>query len=352
MKELVLHSNSVDGSGLIALLRAEGFEALHRLDLHENAFVEVPSEGEGAAPAPLVFDEDFRGPREPFALDLVSCGLHRDTVIALAQTYCLEEVTSLWLGGNAICVEGAAALGSTVRVAQLTALDVEDCGLGDEGLAALFVPGSPGVLSGLESLFLQGNGLTDASARVLPGVGFMRLRELSLLGNLFGVGWVEAIASCAGFASLDALWLSGNPLGDAGLELLAGATHLRLKTLGLEEVGASARGLIALVTGCVMEGLETLHVDCEAWTDEVTHALASSRSSQHLESLDVGEWSWGEEALTALATSTNLRALGWVDVDRDDELTELLGALHEAGATLNPWTDAALSARDLELSNG
>ncbi len=337
---LDLWSNRVDGRGVIALLRAEWLGSLTRLILSGNVFEEPLGAG------PTEFVEDRSAPGAPLELDLGACGLSADAVTALSRTRRLGGVASLTLDENPLSREAADALGSSPHLSGLVALSLVSCGLGDEGFAALVSGGQSGPLAGLEVLSLGRNGLTDASARAMSRAGFMGLRELSVQENLIGGGWAEAIAQAPGFASLEGLVLSENPLHDGGLERLARSPHLRLGSLELSDVEAGEQGLVALVTGRVMGGLERLSVEDNGWSDEVTLALAGSSSCQALRSLDVDEWSWSEVALAALATSPNLPSLEWVDVDQGEALYALLRRLRVSDAPLTPWA-ARIWAREL-----
>ncbi len=142
----------------------------------------------------------------------------------------------------------------------LTALSASHNPIGDEGLRVI----ATGTLfESVENLALADTGITAAGAQVVIGPD-----------------------SVYGLSSLD---LSGNPLGDAGVEAIAASPYgSYLRTLNLNEVGATDRAARALASSPHLADLGYLEFKGNTLTDD---GLAALRASPHLASctIETGE---------------------------------------------------------------
>ena len=160
----------------------------------------------------------------------------------------------LRLCGNPLGGAGGALLGASLSLgclAQLEALEVGRCLLGDGGVAALGAAMSDGGAPRLALLRAPSNGLTDAGARrVAAALGAAAaLEELDLSEG--GVGPLGARALGAGLAQaqgLRVLCMRGHVMGDEGLAHLAKYVPrmTALRTLRVGGNGASAEAEAAL----------------------------------------------------------------------------------------------------------
>lgn len=144
-----------------------------------------------------------------------------------------QSLTNLWLKRNPLgpaSVHGLAQLIS--HHPHLRTLDLDQTGLGDEGVALLFchlvssLLGDTATLP-LRNLYLNGNGISTNAAH--------------------WIGRFLALPSCP----LESLYLSNNPLGNEGLAALAEGlkSNRLLQRLSLQSVGGSDEGVIELCKG-------------------------------------------------------------------------------------------------------
>lgn len=162
----------------------------------------------------------------------------------------LGAVAELHLGDNALT---AAGLGSLASLASLTELHIDHNTLGPPAIEAL----RP-VIPRLEIFDFTGNSLGDLGARMLAEAG-LRAEEVQLEYTGLGPAGLAALVPVLGPAH--ALLLSGNPLGDAGAEALAAlaATTTGFSSLTLGWVGLSAAGLARLLdSGLFQAGISHL----------------------------------------------------------------------------------------------
>jgi uncharacterized protein (TIGR02996 family) len=172
------------------------------------------------------------------ALDLGNNGIQDEGVQALAAAPSLSRLTALDLSRNGIRAEGAAALASSPHLARLTALDLGRNRIGPEGAQAL--AGSP-YLTRLTSLALSENAVGDDGAGALAAAShFSQLTALDLTYNRIGPEGARALAGSPHLARLRALYLSDNAIGDEGARALAASPHLR--QIASLDVGANYLG--------------------------------------------------------------------------------------------------------------
>lgn len=136
------------------------------------------------------------------------------------------SITNIWLKRNPLGPKSIAALVELItRTPHLRTLDLDQTELSDAGVAELFA------------------GLAEKN---LPG---LLLRNLYLNGNGIGASACKSIATylSSSNCSLQSLYASNNPVGDAGAQALAAGLvnnksllRLSLKSCGLKSAGATA----------------------------------------------------------------------------------------------------------------
>ncbi len=183
-------------------------------------------------------------------LHLWNCNLREAGALALAGSPHLGRLEALWLGlgqysRNQIGAAGCAALAAEAALPALLRLDLDFNSVGDDGWLAMVRSGK---LARFTELRLQKCLLGDASALPMFSRGRLdALATLDLSHNQLSAASAGALAAAAP-AALRALWLYGNPIGDAGAIALAEAPWTRqLVELNLELTGLTDAGAAALV---------------------------------------------------------------------------------------------------------
>jgi Ran GTPase-activating protein (RanGAP) involved in mRNA processing and transport len=218
--ELLLGQNSLGGDGLSALLEGVGSSVgLRTLDLSSCSL-----EGEGAV--------------QPLA--------------AALQQGKLPSLGVLRLDGNTLSGTGIAALADTFgAAASLQQLHLQRCCLGPEAAAAL----APALPSALQVLNLAGNTIGSRGALALAAAmtagSVPQLHKLVLCDCGLGDDGIAAVAAALGATAAGslALDLSGNTAGSAAMAALAAAplTALCLHDCKLGGPGGGAVELTALL---------------------------------------------------------------------------------------------------------
>jgi Ran GTPase-activating protein (RanGAP) involved in mRNA processing and transport len=134
-----------------------------------------------------------------------------------------DKVYALWLKRNPVLPEGALSLGRMLAVnSTLTTLDLSNCGILDEGCRVLFEDGMMRNHT-MKHLYLNTNGITVAGCVVIA--------------RYFDAG-----------GELESLYMSCNPIGDEGTEILAKALKGKYNTirLGLASCAIGEAGINAL----------------------------------------------------------------------------------------------------------
>ncbi len=337
LKDLNLELNDVGAAGALALMRSPNLGSLETLDLDGNACeddgFEPPVDG---SPAGGLSD-----------LFLSNCSVGPRLFAEVLGTKRLSTIVSLKCRNARLGVEGARAFGARVASLDgLEGLDLEaadegfaaDERLGDEGFEALLAPDSARRLTALTQLDVGSNGLTDASAHVLPGSGLPSLDRLFVDANPISDAWISALVASEVCRHLIALDLQTTFVTDRGLEAIADSPMLwRLEVLYVSDVRATERGLLALLTSSNLPNLATLAATVSV-TDEAMREVAACPHLGELDRLVVGVADLSEEVWRALATSEHLRSLDFFDFrgprERCDDVLERLRA---EGAWLNPW---------------
>lgn len=249
LRELSVYVNHIED---------DGAEALAGARLPEVESLRLSSNDIGDAAAAVLLSA-ARWPKLA-RLDLSSNRLNRAAMRALAENPTLTGLVELDLGFNRIDAAGAAAL---ARAA----------------------------LPRLESLSLTSNHLRDAGAVELSRAGFLgTLKTLSLYGNRIGAAGLQALVGCCGWGTLEDLDLSDNRLGDDAMAVLASATHLLPRVLGLCGNRIGPAGVAALARSPVCAGLVSLRLGDGVGGDE-TNRIGSEGAralaeSPHLANLD------------------------------------------------------------------
>ncbi|KAI3436549.1 hypothetical protein D9Q98_005965 [Chlorella vulgaris] len=218
--ELLLGQNSLGGDGLSALLEGVGSSVgLHTLDLSSCSL-----EGKGAV--------------QPLA--------------AALQQGKLPSLGVLRLDGNTLSGTGIAALADSFgAAASLQQLHLQRCCLGPEAAAAL----APALPSALQVLNLAGNTIGSRGALALAAAmtagSVPQLHKLVLCDCGLGDDGIAAVAAALGATAAGSLTLdlSGNTAGSAAMAALAAAplTALCLHDCKLGGPGGGAVELTALL---------------------------------------------------------------------------------------------------------
>ncbi len=236
----------------------------------------------------------------------------------------VPEGTELMLRVPPAQGEAVAAL-AELDADDLRKLDLSDCGLEDGDLEAI------GGLTGLTSLNLNGNPITDAGLACLEGMTGLRWlgvertqvtgADAPVLGKLRALEYFDAYAT---------------PFTDAGVARLAALPHL--KRLGLEATPVTAEGLRHLGAAAAME---ELNLEQTAADDSVVAALAEL---PRLRTLSVAKTAVTDEGLSALARAQQLEVLnvrytgvGDAGVEPLRDLPALREVLIEGSAVSQAW---------------
>ncbi|MEZ4235513.1 MAG: transglycosylase domain-containing protein [Myxococcota bacterium] len=183
-------------------------------------------------------------------------------------------------------------------------------------------------LEGLEKLGLAFTKFGDAGVRTLvgPGSRLRGLRQLDLLGCGLGAGSGEAFASSA--LPLEELGLRSNSLGDEGVRALARGEH-RWKVLELSGNGASAAALEALLTSATTGSLRSLTLQGNPLGDAGADVLAA-HAPEALDHLDLGRCGLSPGGVARAASSPRLggvRGFWLSDTPLDPVAAGAIGAL-------------------------
>ncbi|KAK9809979.1 hypothetical protein WJX72_002913 [[Myrmecia] bisecta] len=219
-------------------------------------------------------------------LDLRDCQVGPQGCAVLADLLAAKSsnLKELWLSGNPLGAEGAAALATGLSCNQrlqilhmamtqignpgiaslasvladatgLNHLDVSECGIGPDGAKAL---GAELPASKLQTLILAGNALADHGADFL-GRALAQCRGLAVLDvSSNGITQVGLLALCARASHLQKLRLFDSRLGDKGASALCMLlTSGRLPALRELDLSANAIGAVALQE--VLAGVQAGH---------------------------------------------------------------------------------------------
>ena len=247
-----------------------------------------------AARAKVAYDEGGCGCRH-----LSLCGNRigsRGTAHLAALMRSSKMLETLVLGGNAIGDAGAALLGRALQTSKaLRTLALQSCAIGAKGVRHL----SAGLTHNrsLRALWLLGNAASDEGVAHLAGaLRSCKLESLGLEKNGIGARGCEALALALVAEQCPLLWLrlQHNPLGDAGVSVLAHALHhnrsltkLQLRDTAVGVAGCTALGDAVRVHGTLRSlSLEENGLPTGA-TEQLLRAMKASASLATLD-LDLG----------------------------------------------------------------
>ena len=276
-------------------------------------------------------DAIFRlGPIQEVSLDDA-----HDFLPALADFAPLSRVRVLNLSHNHIGSEEIRVLGSSSYLDQLTELDLSLNDLDSEAIAELRqAPFFPRLCSldlgsnrdvgataiefladiqepiSLTKLVLRFNTLGAAGVQALTAsrVFYRGLTYLDLTGCQTPAAGARALAHAKG--KLTSLQLGWNPLGDDGVQVLAGSpAFARLAELDLSECELGSEAAAALARSSSVRGLTRLDLSRNRISSRGARALASSPNFSHLSLLELTANEIGDEGAKALASSPHFAQL-------------------------------------------
>ncbi|MCB9876489.1 MAG: hypothetical protein H6835_02715 [Planctomycetes bacterium] len=197
----------------------------------------------GAAPATLAVLE-FEGFTE---------GIGDAGARALAAASWASQLRELQLRGQALGDDALAALAAASLA--LTRLDVANVGYRDNAFSAPAIEALSASrwFAGLTACNLVGCAIGGAAAVALTRAPLLDRAWLSRTG--LGAGELRVLLGAACWPRLVELSLAGNPLGDDGARLLAGAARLPA-VLALAGCGIGPDGLDALAGGAAVDALD------------------------------------------------------------------------------------------------
>jgi uncharacterized protein (TIGR02996 family) len=312
----------------------------------------------------------------------------RDPLLGrLASCPLLARVSALEVRAAGLGDRGVAAFADSRYVASLTSLDLSDNDIGPDGAAAL--ARSPH-LRHMETLWVNNfrqsgvQRLGDAGlAHLADERGLPRLRELWVGNGGITAEGLRRLVEGPRARGLTSLGLAANPLGEAGIRLLARARLGRLRELDVARVARDEGAFEALVSSPGLPSLERLDLGGCRLGERAARALAAGPLASRLTHLDLGEWrtpaypavqaltagwpgdarlirldlgeNWlGDESAAAVATASGLRRLRWLNLATSavsDEGARALArspvlgrltTLHLTGARLGPAGARAL----------
>ncbi|XP_051717604.1 NACHT, LRR and PYD domains-containing protein 12-like isoform X2 [Ctenopharyngodon idella] len=228
----------------------------------------------------------------------------------LENPHCKLEI--LWLRDCGVTDEGCAALASALRSnpsSHLRDLNLSGNNLGDSGVKIISA-----VLENphckLEKLWLYDCGVTDegcaALASALRSNPSSHLRELNLSENNLGDSGVNLVSAVLEnpHCKLEKLWLSDCGVTDEGCAALASAlrsnpSHLRELSLSVNNLGDSGVKIVSAVLENPQCKLEKLRLSKCGVTDEGCAALASALRSNpsHLRELYLSRNNLGDSGV-------------------------------------------------------
>ncbi len=252
----------------------KGGVCFETLDLSENQIT--------AASLQSLVASEVRGAKELF-LDGHALGI--EGVRALAGWKGLSETQFLGLDHGVMGDEGACALGGSPYLGSVRFLRIHGSDVSGKGLRALLggldlsriegltlgenpvgkelgaILAEVGSLPKLQELWIPSVGLDGASLRAMKGVSLGGLRRLGLSGNPLGDEGIEVLLGMPWLEGVEELVLQGIGLTEKGARLLAEASRLkRLRVLELGENLVRDRGIQALARSPLGGGLRFLGV--------------------------------------------------------------------------------------------
>ncbi|MFT3710045.1 MAG: TIGR02996 domain-containing protein [Archangium sp.] len=228
LEALSLRRVGVSDSHAIDLIVRDRFTRLKRVDFRFNAL------SGGAL--------DVLASRALHVVRLAGNRIGESSISRLTRAKPWAELRELDLSGNGIGNAGLAVLGSCEFLGNVTQLGLAGVNATSSGVSLL----AKGPLArSVENLDLAGNDVRTEGVRLILGGQFPKLRHLDLSESMLGDEGVRAIVSSAGAAQLESLFIRKNQLSPAGAkvlrrEALPALTELRVSGNPLGEGGLEA----------------------------------------------------------------------------------------------------------------
>jgi hypothetical protein len=228
LEALSLRRVGVSDPDAMGLFARERLPKLKRVDLRFNAL-----SGGGL---------DALASRALQVVKLAGNRIGESSISRLTRAKPWNGLTELELSGNGIGNAGLAVIGSCEFLGNVKALAVSDVNATGAGVALL----AKGPLAqNVETLELAGNDIRAEGVKLILGGQFPRLRHLDLSEAMLGDEGVNAIVSAPGAAKLESLFIRKNQLSAAGAKALSRArlpalTELRVSGNPLGEGGLEA----------------------------------------------------------------------------------------------------------------
>ncbi len=261
LTELDVEGSGVSDDGALALIRSPNLPSLRRLNLARTS-IGVRTVEELCRTDRLLRCGELR---------LNDCQGGEDMLAAVARSPYAAHLRLLTASGP-ICTDTAArALATSPHLKGLVKLFLVAGQIGSDGAEVL----ADGSLPHLEELTLRGNPIGNRGALALAR--FVQARGDPCL-DLWNTGvtaeGLAALAESGLLAGRDELWLDYNPIGDAGVSVLAGCRDLAgLRNLLLWDVGMSDAGARALLDSPCLPAEMALHSSSNAISPEMETAL-------------------------------------------------------------------------------
>lgn len=331
LERLDLHATGIGKSGLVNLLKCEGFESLRTLDLGALEFQHDKV---------LRAFEQARGLESVRVLNLNNTKLKPSKLRPASELPCWTKLESLNLGRNAFEMEDVAWLCDVENYPNLTQLKLSAKGWGREALLELL---GAKCFGQLESLTLKDANL-DAECFEGREVGWRGLRELDLMMASFDVPCWRAMSRCdfwrglkrLGLANVVTPWLAARPQRgflitrssyvERVQELLQemweeASLPPELESLDLRGCGIDERLMGMLLEQECMGTLQRLELSSFGPGHGVSagalEMLAGANRSPQLTTLVVGQDESIFEAVAAFARSASGKSLREVHIDDD-----------------------------------
>ncbi len=133
-------------------------------------------------------------------------------------------------------------------------------------------------------------------------------------GNQLTVKSIQAIMD-SGLEHLSSLHLSGNPIGDEGLTLIATSDYFgSVYSLGLANTGVTAKGAAVVIGPNSVYGLNSLDLSQNALGDEGVIALFESPWTSYMEVLTLNDVGATDLAAEAIATHEHAKDLTYMEL--------------------------------------
>jgi uncharacterized protein (TIGR02996 family) len=236
-------------------------------------------------------------------LDLSYSPLSREALAALEEG--LPALKALKLAGLRVRPVPLDYLADSGLPGRLESLEIGSASSSSADALSRLRPGAR-----LRRLVLNATSLRDEPFAPLASAPLPGLVTLEAIGADLTAGSARRLAASPHLASLRALNLGGNAIGDEGARALAESPHLRgLERLELARCGIGPEGARALAASASLSRLRTLRLDSNALGADGVRALAASPHWGELRVLSLSNAQAGAEGLRALARSSGLPEL-------------------------------------------